>query len=647
MADTRVPEAPSVDLGDVLERVTDGFFALDAEWHITYINARARELLEAHDRPVLGMLFLDAFPRAREATFVHEYREALQDLRPRVFVEHSRTVDRWFEVQVYPSKNGLSVYFRDVSERVVADGEKLERTQRQEALIQFGRVALGRISLGRLMADALELLMDYLAIPYAEVYVWDPASRRYTFGEVAGLGVSVPPRDGPPLTEEALSALRGGSTLVAEDLAGDERVLDAAVMLRLGVNSALCVPVGGSEEPLALIGLYGGVAEITSESSRHFAEAVATTLGEAMRAKNIRRRNREILESINDAFVACDADLKITYVNERMAQFWQMRPEDIVGKPLAWFSRYGNGEEVVAQYRAALEAQKSSTFEAFFPERQHWFETRVYPYAGGVAGYVRDITRRKTAELQIRELNVELERRVRERTRQLEVANAELESFAYSVSHDLRAPLRAIDGFSQAIEEDYGGTFDESGKRHLSRVRAAAKRMGALIDALLDLAKVARKTMSYTEVDLSKVAGGIIDDLRRSWPEREVRAFIENGLTAYGEPTLIRACLENLLGNAWKFTLRSSPAEIHVGSSAPGTFFVRDNGAGFDMAYSSKLFGAFQRLHAPEEFEGTGVGLATVAKIVHRHGGTITGEGSVGQGATFTFTLPMEAPPAQ
>jgi len=645
VADIRTPDAlSSVPLGDVLERITDGIFALDADWRIVYINSRARELLGARDRPLLGEHYLDVFPKARDASFAREYRAAMDDQHPRAFVEHSRTVDRWFEVQVYPSANGLSIYFRDVTDRIEAERELAERSQQQHALIEFGRTALGRIGTNRLMSDALELLLTYLGLPYAEIYLFDPAAKRYRFGEVAGLGDEVAPHESPPLSGGAVDDLLAGRFILSEDVRADERFSDRETLIRLGIESAYCLPVGTADTPLALVTLYGSREAVANASRRRFADGVATTLGEALRAKNARQRNREILESINDAFVACDAALHITYVNERMAQFWQRPAEQLIGMSLEAFARRPEDAEVIANYRAAIVSGKSSSFETFMVERQRWFETRVYPFAGGVAGYVRDITRRKAAELQIRELNVELERRVRERTHQLELANADLEAFSYSVSHDLRAPLRAIDGFSQALEEDCAATLDGEGLRYLERVRAAAKRMSELIDALLDLARIARRPMSFVPVDLSKIAAGVIEDLRREDATRDVRVFVQDGLHAYGEPALIRACLDNLIGNAWKFTRDARAAEIHVGSDVPGTFFVRDNGAGFDMTYANKLFGAFQRLHAPEEFEGTGVGLATVAKIVQRHGGGISGEGSVGQGATFTITLPMEAP---
>ncbi|MPZ76740.1 MAG: HAMP domain-containing protein [Deltaproteobacteria bacterium] len=236
----------------------------------------------------------------------------------------------------------------------------------------------------------------------------------------------------------------------------------------------------------------------------------------------------------------------------------------------------------------------------------------------------------------------ELERRVAERTTQLEAANKELESFSYSVSHDLRAPLRSIDGFSQALLEDYSDKLDEEGRDHLQRVRASALRMGQLIDDMLNLSRVTRDEMRCEPVDLTAMAQAIGADLQQTAPHREVEFVIADGLTTNGDARLLRIVLDNLFNNAWKYTSKQPRARIEFGfaqNNGQSAYFVRDDGVGFDMAYADKLFGAFQRLHAVAEFNGTGIGLATVQRIVHRHGGRIWGEGKVDEGATFYFTL--------
>jgi len=223
-----------------------------------------------------------------------------------------------------------------------------------------------------------------------------------------------------------------------------------------------------------------------------------------------------------------------------------------------------------------------------------------------------------------------------------EAANRELEAFSYSVAHDLRAPLRAIDGFSQALLEDCLEVLDDAGRQHLRYVREAAQDMAALIDGLLTLSRVTRSDLNLEAVDLGAVARGVLAQLQRSAPERAVEAALAGDLMAQADARLMRGLYENLLGNAWKFTRHRSLTKIEVGSvkqNGERVYFVRDNGAGFDMAYAGKLFGAFQRLHSAAEFEGTGIGLATVRRIVDRHGGRVWADSTVDVGATFYFTL--------
>ena len=257
--------------------------------------------------------------------------------------------------------------------------------------------------------------------------------------------------------------------------------------------------------------------------------------------------------------------------------------------------------------------------------------------------FLRDVSAREQAEEEIRQLTINLEQRVLERTDELQAANRELEAFSYSVSHDLRAPLRSIDGFSQRLLEDYADRLDNQAKDHLKRIYGATQRMEHLIDGMLTLSGVTRTEIHRKSVDLSALAADVCAEFQKSEPGRKVDWCIESGLIAVGDERLLRVLLINLLGNAWKFTGNTTNAKIEFGSmqNSDGAmeFFVRDNGAGFDMSYAIKLFGPFQRLHLLSEYPGTGIGLATVKRIVVRHGGHVWAKGTVDQGATFYFTL--------
>jgi len=282
-------------------------------------------------------------------------------------------------------------------------------------------------------------------------------------------------------------------------------------------------------------------------------------------------------------------------------------------------------------------------FENYVRSLDMWLSMAAYsPKKGYFVAVFDVITELKRMEAAQRDFMKELELRVEARTKDLKESYKEMEAFSYSVSHDLRAPLRSMTGFSEALLEDYSDVLDKKGRDYLMRIYMSGKEMDILIDDILNLARVTRSKMAVGEVDLSAVAGSIADRLKKEEPSRTVEFIIQPGLSVKADKQLIADAVENLLENAWKFSSRNPAARIEFGSfnsKGETVYFVRDNGVGFDMAYVDKLFGPFQRLHAKDEFPGTGIGLATVARIIGRHGGRVWAEGKVGGGATFYFTL--------
>ncbi|HYY58135.1 MAG TPA: PAS domain S-box protein [Pyrinomonadaceae bacterium] len=379
------------------------------------------------------------------------------------------------------------------------------------------------------------------------------------------------------------------------------------------------------------------------------ASKIARDITERKRAEEALREQAKILDLA--PVLIRDLSARIVFWNSGAEQMYGWRQEEALGKvshsllrtefpqPLeeinAKLFAYGHWEGELVQTRRDGKPIVVAS---------HWVLHRdEHDKPRAVLVVNNDITKSKQAEKEIRRLNEELEQRVAERTAQLEAANRELEAFSYSVSHDLRAPLRHINGFSQALLEDYADKLDEGGKGYLQQVCDASREMAQLIDDVLQLARVTRSEMRREVVDLSELARAVVAELQKADAGRAVAVSIEEGLSAHGDRRLLRVVLDNLLGNAWKFTSRRERAEIAVGCERKGgetVYFVRDNGAGFDMAYVKKLFGTFQRLHSGEEFEGTGIGLATVQRIVNRHGGRVWAEGAIDQGATFYFTLP-------
>ncbi len=393
----------------------------------------------------------------------------------------------------------------------------------------------------------------------------------------------------------------------------------------------------GEEAPYQVFTTFEDVTEIRAAA-------------EALRASE--ERYRSLFESLTEGVALHELvldeqdaplDYRILAVNPAFTAQTGLSAEAVRGKLAS--EAFGSGEApFLEQYAGATLSGEPARFQEHFAPLGRDFDiTAVRQSEGHFATLFEDVTEQRRAAAEILRLNEELETRVASRTAQLEATNKELEAFVYSASHDLRTPLRAIDGFSQMVAEDAGEKLSAADHEHLQRVRAAAQRMAALIDQLLGLARASRNDLLIEQVDVSALVIEILTELADDQPERAVETVVAPGMWAKADAVLLRAILDNLLANAWKFTSKHAAARIEVGiagSDGEQAFFVRDDGAGFDSGYATHLFGAFQRMHAEGQFDGDGIGLATVKRLVTRHGGRVWAEAEVEKGATFYFTLP-------
>ena len=401
-----------------------------------------------------------------------------------------------------------------------------------------------------------------------------------------------------------------------------------------------------------MLGEIGGRTEALEASNRELGHEIAERKGAELALRHSEKRYRALVSTLSTVVWAAN-------------QRWEFE-----GEQASWeaYTGQSRSEYLGAGWRRAFHPEDQDALDRFTESASKGQQTSeielrlwqaasasyrivglrpvaVYDGAGEFRewiGTVTDIDDRRRAEDEIHRLNLELEERVRDRTMKLEEINGELEAFSYSVSHDLRAPLRAMDGFSQRLIQDYGPGLDTQAQNYLDRIRNGAKRMGQLIDDLLSLSRITRTQIARNDVDVSALARQVVTDLQQREPEHKVDVSIWDGLHVEADVRLLRVALENLLGNAWKFSSKTAQPRIEFGMMQEGmrkVLFVRDNGAGFDMAYADKLFGPFQRLHGMNEFPGTGIGLATVQRVVLRHGGRIWCQAKPGSGATFFFTL--------
>lgn len=560
---------------------------------------------------------------------------------------------------------GTVVSFVDITARRRTEQAEARRQRMLQTLVAATDLLLKPRSGSELMQAICTLLVEQAGFGMAWIgmvggdrRVVPVAFRGIDQGYLAAADVRAD--DSPRARGPVGTAIREGRTVITEDTETDPAFAPWREMARArGFRSVLATPVRVDGDVVGALAIYAseprafGIHEIT------LAQRLAADLGQALareaadaalRASERRleallaERTRTIeeqatiLDQIHDAVVRTDLDGIVTGWNQGAQRLFGYTAQEMLGQPVALlhpdpdFLRERIIEPLKArgahEVEVSMQRKDGSLFDG------HLSLSLLHDAGGrpvGMIGYTLDISRRRMAE-----------RLLAARSRELAAINRELEAFSYSVSHDLRAPLRAIDGFSQALLEDYGAVLDATGRDYLQRVRAAAQRMAALIDGLLTLSRLARAPLARRAVDLSALAREVIGELQAGEPRDGVAVHIEPGIMAEGDPTLLRIVLANLLGNAWKYTRHTPAPEIRFGTERDNdglVYFVRDNGVGFEMQYADKLFGVFQRLHHASQFEGTGIGLATVQRVIHRHGGRVWAQAEPGHGAIFRFTL--------
>ncbi len=669
----------------LFETMEQGVVYQDAQGRIFSVNPAAARIFGLAQEQMLGVLAIDPpwkcihedgslFPSHQQPTALSlrtgkPVREAVLG----VFVP-SRNDYRWLVVSSVPQfhadeEKPYQVYatITDVTELKRAE-DALRRRLKQEELISTLSTLFIEVSYEEIdneIQTSLHVLAEHLKAEQVIVFLFSADLKKVShFFAWHAQGL----QHYTQITDISLTKYRWFTERIKHldvlhistiDEIPSQAVAEREIWQSLGLKSHLGTPL--------VIGktLIGYLAVLSKQVERRWNEddvsllkSVGWIFANALERKRSEQalheseeRYRVLFEQMLDAFVLHEivydesgqpVDYRYLDVNPAFEKATGLSRKQLVGNTVLKVQPQTELHWVDAYNEVAVKGIPQH-FERFAQDIGKFYEVVVYkPHAHQFAVIFSDVSERRQIEEQIRMLNVELERRVSERTSQLEAANRELEAFSYSVSHDLRTPLRSIDGFSQALQEDYAEVLDRRGANYLNRIRSASQHMANLIEDLLKLSRITRCEIRRVPIDLSKLAYEIMDDLLAVQPERRIEFISPPELVVEADPNLMRIVLTNLLGNACKFTSKHSQAVIELGvtiNEGNAVYFVRDDGAGFDMAYAGKLFGAFQRLHTPTEFEGTGIGLAIVQRVIQRHAGKIWAEGAPEQGAVFYFTL--------
>lgn len=676
----------------ITESTPDAIYIKDTQGRYVFVNAAACRIVGKSKEEVLGKDDRALFPAQEAHEIMESDRKVLQSGRARVYEEtlSPRGESHTFLASKAPMRDshgqivGISGIVRDISERQQSARELQRVNSALRMIIDCNQAIIYATNGTELLAESCRIAVERgyrmawvgMAENDEKRSVKPVAQAGFEDGYLALANISWAEceRGQSPVG----AAIRTGRPCVVRNIPTEASFApwrDEAV--RRGYASEIALPLSDEGRVWGSLNIYAASSDAFDPHEMELLAGLSADLAFGIKTLRLRvehaqaeralreseRKYRELVEHANSIILRWNRDGRITFLNEFGQRFFGYSSEEILGRHVmeTIVPRTESGgrdlNQLVSRICADPKLFEQNVNECIRRNGERvwisWTNKVVIDERGQVDEILSigsDITERKQAEAEVRRLHTdlqryakELEERVRQRTAQLEASNKELEAFSYSVSHDLRAPLRSIDGWSHILVEDWGDRFDTQGRECLDRILSETQRMSRLIDDLLQLARVSRIEMHPIRVDLTALAETIAGRIKSAHPARPIEFLIQPALAAYGDPQLLEVVLTNLLDNACKFTGQRAQAKIEFGASEPGVFYVRDNGAGFDMSRAQKLFNAFQRMHSVAEFPGTGVGLATVLRIIQRHGGRVWAQAQVNQGATFFFTVTRTA----